>query len=206
MPSMQVKGIQTKVEIATKMVVPEPVKDEPAPLSATPVIVKPVEPILPEPVLPIPTPKSQDELATISIATQTITNKRAMIPSTEPAKLPITDEQRVIQAKQAIEARWSRKFDWNDSPIDMALEYLAELRLEVEKGGLTLQRRVSEARVEQVKCYSCDNIISISEGRWAGMRTRNNYETGIPESQYACSAACYLRLQRDFIHPTTRTQ
>lgn len=201
MPSMQVKGIQTKVEIATKMVVPEPVKDEPVPLSATPIKV-----IEPEPVLPIPAPKSQDELATISIASQTVTNKRAMIPSTEPAKLPITDEQRVIQAKQAIEARWSRKFNWDDSPIDMALEYLAELRLEVEKGGLTLQRRVSEARVEKVKCYSCDNIISISEGRWAGMRTRNNYETGISESAYACSAACYLKLQREYVHPTNRPQ
>lgn len=197
-PVSNVKG-----QPVSKIVVPEPAANEPAPLPASlPQLATPLEP---EPAIPIDQlpVKSQDELAAESIAQQTVANKRTMTPLIKP---PETAEERVQHAKRAIEARWSSKYDWENSPLDEALEYLAAIRLEVEKGGLVLERRVSQVKVEIVKCYSCENMIEISQGRWAGMRTRNNYETGIAESAYACSAACYLKLQREFVHPTTRTQ
>jgi len=200
MPSVQVKGqpVPAANQVQAKLIVPEPIKDEPTPLPATLAKVEP-EPAIPVDQLPV---KSQDELAAISIATQTISQRKNMTPSTEPAKPELTHEDRVKQAKLAAETRWSKRYNWEDSPIEDALEYLAEIRLEVERGGLVLQRRVSDMRVEKVKCFGCDNIINVSEGRWATYRTRNNYNTGIPETQYACSAACALKLNKEFVHPT----
>jgi hypothetical protein len=199
-PVANVKG-QPISPAANKMIVPEPIKDEPIPLSATlPKVDKVDEPELAIPVDQLPV-KSQDELAAISIATQTVAQKRNMVPSTEIAKPPLTHEQRVEQAKLAAETRWSKRYNWEEAPIEDALEYLAEIRLETERGGLVLQRRVSEMRIEKVKCFGCDNIINVGEGRWATYRTRNNYETGLTETQYACSAACALKLNKEFTHP-----
>lgn len=148
-------------------------------------------------------PPSQEELAARGLATQTVTKRNQMTPSTEPAKhYQFTDDDR----KDAIAARQAQKYDWETSTLDESLIYLAEIRAECERGGLILEKRISQQRVETVKCYSCENIINISEGRWAGMRTRNNFETNIPESAYACSAACYLKLQREFVHPITARQ
>lgn len=147
-----------------------------------------------------PPPPSQDELAALSITQQTIPQKGAMTPS--PAKDPkepytFTDEDR----KAASEKRWTKEYDWEETDIQEALGYLASIRAETERGGIILQRRVSELKVEKVKCYGCENIIDISQGRWATYRTRNNFETGLPESAYACSAACGLKLNREFSHP-----
>ena len=151
----------------------------------------------PEPRLPIPPPPSQDDLAALSIKAQTV-SKITMEPSeAKPAPYQFTDADR----KLASESRWSAKYPWATADLDEALAYLAELRLETERGGIALQQRVSELKVEKAKCFGCENIIDISAGRWAGYRTRNNFETGIPETGYACSAACMLKLNRDFSHP-----
>ena len=142
-------------------------------------------------------PPTQEQLAALSIEQQNIP-KKGMTPNEAPAPIyKFTDKDR----EEASKARWSKKYDWEASPLDDALSYLAEIRVECERGGLILQKRVSELRIEKVKCFSCDNIINLSEGRWAGMRTRNNFDTGVPESAYACSAACMLKLNREFTHP-----
>lgn len=155
------------------------------------------EEVLPEPALTAADhiPPSQDDLAVLTIAQQTIAQRRTMTPNDPSYKF--TDEDR----KAAIEARKEKKFDWEEANLNDALSYLASIRAEVERGGLVLQRRVSELKVERVKCFGCDNEINISEGRWATMRTRNNFETGLSESAYACSAACGLKLNRGFSHP-----
>lgn len=141
-------------------------------------------------------PPTQEQLAALSIAQQTIAKKNEMEPHI------LTPDERKEKAIKAVEARWSKRYNWEDADLDDALAYLAEIRLECERGGITLQKRVSELKVEKVKCFGCDNIINISEGRWATMRTRNNFETGIPETAFACSAACGLKLNREFTHPT----
>src|SRR2546421_96047 len=141
-------------------------------------------------------PPTQEELAALSVAQQTIAKKNEMEPKV------LTPDERKEKAVKAVEARWSKRYNWDDADLDDALAYLAEIRLECERGGITLQKRVSELMVERVKCFGCDNVINVSEGRWATMRTRNNFETGIPETAYACSAACGLKLNREFTHPT----
>lgn len=164
-----------------------------------------IEPIakateVPEPAIKvedIPRP-SQEDLAALSIDQQTIRKRNEMVPGTETPPYKFTDSDR----KLALEARRFKEYDWEEANIDAALIYLAEIRAECERGGIILSKRVSELKVERVKCFGCDNIINLSEGRWATMRTRNNFETGIPESAYACSAACGLKLNREFSHPT----
>lgn len=159
---------------------------------------------IPEPALTAAdhVPPSQEELAALSIVTQNVTKKNLMTPSTtsttstEPA-YKFTDSDR----KVAVAERWKDKYDWDESELDEALANLAYLRAEVERGGIALQKRISELKVERVKCFGCENIINLSDGRYATYRTRNNFETGIPESAYACSAACGLKLNRDFGHP-----
>jgi hypothetical protein len=159
-------------------------------------------------VTPIPEPaikvedipiKSQEQLASESILQQTVAKRNTMTPNAEPAPAyQFTDSDR----QKAIESRKAKKYDWESAKLDDALAYLAEIRAECEVGGLILQKRVSELKIERVKCFGCENMINLSEGRWATMRTRNNFETGIPESAYACSAACGLKLNREFGHPT----
>lgn len=166
----------------------------------------PVEPLpveskeVPEPAIPITAipPPTQDELAAQSLTQQTVRKRNEMTPDSEPSTYTFTDEDRA----KAIESKRAKRYPWDSSPLDDALAYLAEIRAECEHGGLILQRRVSELKVEKVKCFGCSNMIDISQGRWATMRTRNNFETGLSESAYACSAACGLKLNRDFTHPT----
>lgn len=162
-------------------------------------------PLEPEPAIKvedIPRP-SQEELAELSITQQTVAKRDTMTPS-HAAHLTTDKPYEFTEADRAkaAEVRKAKRYDWELAPIDDALAYLAEIRVECERGGLILQKRVSELKVERVKCFGCDNIINLSEGRWATMRTRNNFETGLPESAYACSAACGLKLNRDFSHPT----
>lgn len=147
-------------------------------------------------------PPTQDELAAQSILQQTVRKRGEMIPgaepSAEPAPYKFTDDDR----DKAAVSRLAKRYNWDTAPLDDALAYLAEIRAECERGGLALERRVSDLKVEVVKCFGCDNMINLSQGRWATSRTRNNFETNIPETAYACSAACGLKLNRDFTHPT----
>ena len=178
---------------------------QPPPGSDTPTI--PAIELEPEPAVNVAdiVQPTQEEIAAKGLASQTVPRRNQMTPSTEVAAKPhyqFTDKDR----EEAIAARKAQKYDWEGSALDESLVYLAEIRAEVERGGLILEKRISQQRIETVKCFSCENIINISEGRWAGMRTRNNFETGVPESAYACSAACYLKLQREFVHPVTARQ
>ena len=128
--------------------------------------------------------------------------------------LSLTSDERIARAKKAAAARWSKRFDWLTCDIDDGMAYLAELRKESEAGGLIMQRRVSDMKVETVECYNptcmkgpvggdlkpTRTIIDISSGRFAGCRSRHNPETGIQETAYACSAACFLYLTGNFTH------
>jgi len=195
MPTIPVAGQPKKV---TVMVQPPPTQVVEPSIDPTPVT-KEVPKPTPEPAIKvedIPV-KSQDQLAAESILQQTVAKRNTMVPNTEPA-YQFTDADR----EKAIEARAAKRYPWSDAPLDDALAHLAEIRAECETGGLLLQKRVSELKIEKVKCFGCENMINLSEGRWATMRTRNNFETGIPESAYACSAACGLKLNREFSHPT----
>jgi hypothetical protein len=201
MPTIPVAGQPRKVTIITQ----PPVEDvRPAVISSTSTgEIKEVPEPTPEPALTAADhiPPTQDELAALSVATQNIAKRNAMTPGEAPAyKFTVVDREK------ASEARWSKRYDWEHSNLDDALAYLAEIRAECERGGLLLQGRISELKVERVKCFGCDNIINLSEGRWATMRTRNNFETGVPESAYACSAACGLKLNREFTHPVAIRQ
>lgn len=137
-------------------------------------------------------------------------------PIASPAlpKPPLTPEDKVARAKKAAEARWGEKFDWGAAPIEECKARLAELRSEAEKGGLALQARMSSETVRYAECYnpSClkgprdaagnptRTVLDIASGRFAGYRTRHSEETGLMESAYACSAACYLYLGQNFNH------
>lgn len=145
-------------------------------------------------------PPSQDDLAAEAMKTQVV-GKDQMEPSSiplSPAPYTFTDEDREAAAK----AHWGKAYPWETAPLQDALSFLAEIRALVEKGGILLQKRVSEERVQYVKCYGCENMVDISSGRWVTYRTRNNFETGLPETAYACSQACGLKLNREFTHPT----
>lgn len=105
--------------------------------------------------------------------------------------------------KLAASKRWADRYDWEKADLDEALLELAKLRAELEKAGLTLDRRISyERRVESVECYNpeCRKIIDVGRGGFAGMRTRKNWDTGRDETAYACSAACFLIMTRTFVH------
>lgn len=151
---------------------------------------------------------TQAELLEHTIATQTVLGKGATVESLSPSqpsqsKPPLTEAQRIERAKHAIESRWAKHYPWDSADIDDSLSYLAELRAEVEKGGITLQNRISVLKVEKVKCYGCEKVIELGSGHnFVGMRTRNNFDTGIPESAYACCQRCYIKLQREYEHPT----
>lgn len=197
-----VPNVEGQPKLKRELIAPAPNH----PISGEPIHEEVAKPNIPEPT-PEPAktavdfkPPTQDELAQKGIASHNVKTKE-MVPGESPAKPDPTAEERSEKARKAIEARWSKRYDWENAPIDHALEYLAEIRAEVEKGGLVLQRRISVLKIERVKCFGCTNEINLSEGRYAGMRTRNNWDTGLPESAYACSAACYIKLCRDFEHP-----
>lgn len=124
----------------------------------------------------------------------------------------LTKEQRIERAKLAANTRWGNKFDWESSPIDECKDRLAEMRAEAEKGSLILQKRMSSERIDKAICYNPDcrtgikdadgvshpAVIDITSARFAGSRCRINPETGLMETAYACSAACYLYLSSNF--------
>ncbi len=128
----------------------------------------------------------------------------------------LNSEQRVARAKLAADTRWGKRFDWESSTIDDGLAKLADLRSEAERGGLILQRRMSVERVNDAICYNPDckrgadgqpMRIDIGSGRFAGSKSRINNDTGIMETAYACSAACYLYLSNNFKHsPATERE
>jgi len=155
----------------------------------------------PEPPLPIPPAKTQEELAKMAMDSQVVMTKGAMTPSSTPPE-PLPPSYQFTDEDRAKALRMREKYDWENSPLNEALEHLAAIRLETERGGMLLQKRISENRVERVKCFACENIIEVTAGRFVTYRVRNNFETGLPEAAYACSQACALILNRDFPHPT----
>lgn len=124
----------------------------------------------------------------------------AVAAPVEPAKPAKSAEERSEIARKAAQARWNKRTDWETVAIDEGLTLLAELRAESEKAGSILQRRVSEIRVSEVHCYNpdCNKLIDVGSGRFAGKRDRRNVSTGLPESAYACSAACWLYVCKHF--------
>src|ERR1700722_14420100 len=121
----------------------------------------------------------------------------------------LTPEQRVARAKLAAETRGGKRFEWATSSIDDWQSKLADLRAEAERGGLILERRMTIDRANDAICYNPDchkgidnkpMKIDIGSGRFAGSKSRINPETGIMETAYACSAACYLYLSNNFKH------
>jgi len=163
--------------------------------------IAPIEPI-PEPPAPMPKELSQDILRVKSIEQNNVKVRGEMVPNTTPPEThPSRHQYDSEEARAASLSRLAKEYDWEESDIDEALRHLANLRAETEKGGAILERRISQIRIEKVKCYGCDNIIDVTSGHFAGSKTRNNFETGRPETVYACSARCFLAVQRDFIHP-----
>lgn len=134
-------------------------------------------------------------------------------PSPKPKRTRVfetmTPEERKERAKQAASKRWASpaavKVDWESIPLEEGLAKLADLSAELESARAILARRHEVATHDQkvVQCFSCQG--SIEPGKQAGSRTRHNPETGIMETAYACSAACFLVLCRDFPHQRTRT-
>ena len=135
---------------------------------------------------------------------QPLTAKPLILPVAdpiEPSQVEFTSET----GKLAASKRWADRYDWEKANLDDALIELAKLRAELEKAGLTLDRRISyERRVESVECYNpeCRKVIAVGRGGFAGMRTRKNWETGRDETAYACSAACFLIMTKTFVHAT----
>lgn len=116
----------------------------------------------------------------------------------KPASM--TDEQLKERARNAAAARWGKRFDWETSPLDECLAQLASMRSESERGSEIVQRRMADGQAQIVKCFNFDRCgveIDISKGRYAGAITRVNPANSIPETVYACSAACYLHMNRD---------
>lgn len=202
MPS--VPGI--KGQPAKSMTQPAPEHDPPvyAPVDPPKVaqVAQPLKVQEPEPALTpkaLQPPPSQDDLAEIGMKTQVV-GKEGMEPSSTPAPIPaytFTDADREAAAK----AHWGKAYPWETAPLQDALSFLAEVRALTEKGGVMLQKRISEQRVEYVKCFGCENMINLASGKWMTYRIRNNFETGLAETAYACSQACGLKLNRDFTHP-----
>lgn len=116
----------------------------------------------------------------------------------------LSSEDRIARAKLAADTRWSKRFDWETSSLDDCTAELAAIRAEGERGGLIVQRRMSTERISTATCYnpSCGKPLDITSGRFAGCRTRTNDSTGIKETAYACSAACYLYMTNNFKHQT----
>jgi hypothetical protein len=110
----------------------------------------------------------------------------------------MTPEQLKDRAKLAAAARWGKEFDWEKCPIDDGFAQLARLRAEAEKGGMILERRRDESKLERTVCYNPEcyqknsdgttkididgkplrTIIDITSGRYAGSRSRHNPDTG----------------------------
>jgi hypothetical protein len=132
----------------------------------------------------------------------------------------MTDDERRIRASNAAKARWHNRIDWETCDITLGMEEIAKLRAEAEKGGLILQRRASATMVRTALCYNPNcyqkgadglpitdstgnkirTVIDIASGRAVGSRCRTNQQTGMMETAYACSAACYLYLGSHFTH------
>jgi hypothetical protein len=96
-------------------------------------------------------------------------------------------------------ARWEYRVDWENTDMNEALCALAELRAELERGALILQRRQSETAIVEVRCCVCNNVIGGTD-KAVGSRTRMNYETGLYESFYVCSAKCFIKMGRDLLY------
>src|ERR1700722_4691629 len=104
------------------------------------------------------------------------------------------------QQTEASRAKWERKIDWEKCTLAEGMALIAEMRAELELGSNIIQNRSSREEQPEIRCFnpSCAKVIDVGSGRFAGMRTRNNFDTGLPESAYACSSPCFMVLTRDF--------
>src|SRR3981189_3300961 len=60
-------------------------------------------------------PPTQEQLAALSIAQQTIAKRNEMEPKV------LTPDERKEKAIKAVEARWSKRYNWEDADLDDAL-------------------------------------------------------------------------------------
>lgn len=74
---------------------------------------------------------------------------------------PLTAEQRVERAKNAVAARWARS-DWAKMPLDDAIAGLAELREEYERAAHAVQLRMVTPAI--INCFICKK--EIPQGKW----------------------------------------
>lgn len=103
---------------------------------------------------------------------------------------------RIVKAKKAAEVRWSREFDWEGAEMDEALAHLAELRAAAQTGAVVIEKRLSTQRVDVVNCAHCGGPTRVQAAK--GSRSRMNHDTGLVETGYACSAACFLYMGREW--------
>lgn len=119
----------------------------------------------------------------------------------------LSPEARIERAKLAVNTRWKSQFNWETSSMESCHSRLAALRAEAEKGGLILQRRMDNDRVSTAICYNPDchtgpdhTRATFEISRAVGSRSRISQDTGLMETAYVCSAACYLYLSANFKH------
>src|SRR5580704_4528297 len=119
--------------------------------------------------------------------------ERPFRPGVVPPQPPLAQPpQPPKQQTEATKAKWERKIDWHKCSLAEGMALIAEMRAELELGSNIIQNRSGQEEQPEIRCFNpqCAKVIDVASGRFAGMRTRNNAETGLPESAYACSAAC----------------
>lgn len=110
----------------------------------------------------------------------------------KPQKPKMSAEFLHDRAAKAATARWGKRFNWDEAPLDKAEQHLAFLREELERGSQIVRQRFPAPSV--VKCHQCDR--EIKAGRWAQQQCRLNHATGLPYSIYFCTAACLTLFNR----------
>lgn len=99
--------------------------------------------------------------------------------------MPMTPEQRVERAKNAVAARWAR-YDWAAMPFDDAVAGLAELREEYEKAAHALQQRMVQPAI--LHCHICQSIIP--PGKWVQNVVYRDRTDQLIKTIYFCKARC----------------
>lgn len=147
-----------------------------------------------------PDPVPQAEIAIDQAASEVVGSAdfAPPIPSAVSASTADTDKAlRIAKAKTAAATRWSQEFDWDGADLQEALIHLAELRAATQVGAIACERRASSQRVDEVSCAHCGNKIRVQAAK--GYRSRTNPETGLIEVGYACSAACFMYMGREWV-------
>lgn len=98
---------------------------------------------------------------------------------------PLTPEQRVERAKNAVAARWS-KCDWAKMNLDDAIAGLAELREEYERAAHAVQQRMVQPAI--LHCFICKR--EIPNGKWTQNIVYRDKVDQLIKTIYFCSARC----------------